>query len=287
MEKSLENIRKRIQKIKKKRPSYKEILGFYLKVRTEQEKIKPSLKPQTIQLKKEWKELLSKEGFPLLERKDFPVDIESSITLFRRLCKIGKTANPYMSKNVKRIEDAIEQKRIEPRKLFLDSPKEEDIEKILNELEIDKKIFLFFLKESMRPSIEEGVRSLLKEVNGERWLKNFCPICGSLPLLSLLKEEAGKRYLFCSYCGYEWRFDRLACPFCENREQDSLQYFFEEGEENYRINTCEKCKQYIKTIDIRAKELIDPVLEDIATLHLDIIASQKGYKRSIPNPFIP
>lgn len=287
MEKSLENLRKRIQKLKKKRPSHKEILGFYLKVRVEQEKIKPSLKPQTIELKKEWKELLSKEGFPLFEKKDFPIDIDSSITLFRRLCKIGKRANPYMSKNVERIEETIEQKMIEPEKLFIDLPKEEDIEKIVNEFGIDKKIFLFFLNESMRPSIEEGVKSLLKEVNGEKWLKNFCPICGSPPLVTLLREEVGKRYLFCSYCGYEWRFDRLACPFCENREQDSLQYFYEEGEENYRISTCEKCKKYIKTIDIRTTEPIDPILEDIATLHLDIIASHKGYKRPTPNPFTP
>jgi len=281
----LEKIKNRIQKLKKKRPAYKEILNFYLKLKTEQENIKSSLKIQPLQLRKDLKDLLSREGFPLLEKKDFPIDIDSSINLFQRLCKIGKATNLYMSKHVKRIEEAIEQKRINLEEIFLESPKEEKVDEILNESGIDKKIFLFFLKESAMPSIEEGLKSFLKEVNGEKWLKNFCPICGSPPFLALLKEEVGKRYLLCSYCGYEWRFDRLACPFCENREQEFLQYFYEEGEENYRIDTCEKCKQYIKTLDLRKMELIDPLLEDISTLHLDLLASKKGYNRPTPNPW--
>jgi len=281
----LEKIKNRIQKLKKKRPAYKEILNFYLKLKTEQENIKSSLKIQPLQLRKDLKDLLSREGFPLLEKKDFPIDIDSSINLFQRLCKIGKATNLYMSKYVKRIEEAIEQKRINLEEIFLESPKEEKVDEILNESGIDKKIFLFFLKESAMPSIEEGLKSFLKEVNGEKWLKNFCPICGSPPFLALLKEEVGKRYLLCSYCGYEWRFDRLACPFCENREQEFLQYFYEEGEENYRIDTCEKCKQYIKTLDLRKMELIDPLLEDISTLHLDLLASKKGYNRPTPNPW--
>jgi FdhE protein len=103
--------------------------------------------------------------------------------------------------------------------------------------------------------------------------------------LSLLKEEVGKRSLLCSFCGYQWRIERLVCPFCGNKEQESLQYFHAEGEEAHRIDLCDKCHQYIKTIDLRKIEAIDPILEDLATLHLDILASQKGYKRPIPNPW--
>jgi hypothetical protein len=28
---------------------------------------------------------------------------------------------------------------------------------------------------------------------------------------------------------------------------------------------------------------LDPILEDLATLHLDILASEKGYQRPVPN----
>jgi formate dehydrogenase maturation protein FdhE len=43
----------------------------------------------------------------------------------------------------------------------------------------------------------------------------------------------------------------------------------------------------MKTIDLRTLPESDPYLEDIATLYLDLIASQKGYNRPVPNLWIP
>jgi FdhE protein len=285
MEKKLEKLKKRIQQLKKKRPNYGEILDFYQKVREEQKKIKASLKLQPIHIKKEWKELLTKEGFPILERKDFPLDIEASTTLFQSLCNVGKDANPYMAEQVGKIEEAINNKRIDPKELLKEGVKEQKVEQIANEFGLDKKVLLFLIQSSIRPSIEAGMEQLLNEMDTSNWLKDFCPICGSLPYLSLLKEEVGKRFLLCSYCGYQWRIDRLICPFCNNKDQESLHYLYGEEEEAYRIDICEKCHQYIKTIDLREMEELDPSLEDVATLHLDILASQKGYKRPVPNPW--
>lgn len=281
----MEKLKKRIQQLKKKRPGYKEILDFYQKVREEQEKVKPSSGIKPILLKKGWKDLLSREGFSLIERKDFPIDLETSIKLFRSLCKIGKEANPHMAEETKKIEEILHQKRIDLEELLIEGVSESKIEDITNELRLDKKIFSFFIQQSIRPSIEAGVARLSNELETENWLKGFCPICGSLPYLSLLKEEVGKRFLFCSFCGYQWRIERLACPSCGNKEQESLQYFYAEGEEVCRIDLCDKCHQYIKTIDMRKIEESDPILEDLATLHLDILASQKGYKRPVLNPW--
>jgi FdhE protein len=285
MEKNLEKLKKRIQQLKKKRPGYKEILDFYQKVREEQEKVKPSLDIKPILLKKEWKDLLSREGFPLFERKDFPIDLETLIKLFRSLCQIGKEANPHMAEEAKKIEEILNEKRIDLKELLIGGINESKIEDIANEFRLDKKIFSFFIQESIRPSIEAGVERLFNELETENWLKGFCPICGSLPYLSLLKEEVGKRYLLCSFCGYPWRIDRLICPFCNNKEQESLHYLYAEGEEAYRIDLCEKCDQYIKTIDLRKVGESDPCLEDLATVHLDILVSKKGYKKPTPNPF--
>jgi CheY-like chemotaxis protein len=69
----------------------------------------------------------------------------------------------------------------------------------------------------------------------------------TLPFLSLLKGEGGKRYLLCSYCGYQWKMERLSCAGCGNKGQGSLKYFYGEGEEAYRIDLCDKCHHYIKT----------------------------------------
>ena len=286
LEELLEKLTHRIQQIKKKRPGYGEILGFYQKVKEAQDKTKASLKIDPVQLKKEWKELLAKEGFSLIQKEDFPLDIEASVKLFQALCQIGKEVNPYMAEQVGKIKEALDNKKIDLKNLLKKGVKEQRIEQMANEFGLDKKVFSFLIQSSIKPSIETGMEQFRSQLDPETWLKGYCPMCGSLPSLSLLKEEVGKRYLLCSYCGYQWRIDRLFCPFCDNREQESLHYLFAEGEEPYRIDLCDKCHQYIKTIDFRIIGEPDPSLEDLATLHLDILASQKGYKRPIPNPWV-
>ena len=279
-------LKNRIQQIKKKRPGYGEILDFYQKVIEAQDKAKASLKIDPVLLKKEWKELLAKEGFSLIQKEDFPLDIEASVKLFQALCQIGKEVNPHMTEQVGKIKEILANKRIDLKKLLKEGVKEQRIEQIADEFGLDIKVFSFLIQSSIKPSIEAGMEQLHSELDPETWLKGYCPVCGSLPSLSLLKEETGKRYLLCSYCGYQWRIDRLFCPFCDNREQESLHYLFAEGEEAYRIDLCDKCHQHIKTIDFRIIGESDPSLEDLATLHLDILASQKGYKRPIPNPWV-
>ena len=281
----MEKLTHRIQQIKKKRPGYGEILDFYQKVREAQDKVKASLKIKPIQLRKEWKELLAKEGFSLIQKEDFPLDNESSVKLFHTLFQIGKDANPHMVEQLIKIKETIDNKKIDLKKLLKEGVKEQKIEQVANEFGLDKKVFSFLIQSSIKPSIEAGMEQLRSELDPETWLKGYCPMCGSLPFLSLLKEEGGKRYLLCSYCAYQWRIDRLFCPFCNNKEQESLQYFCGEGEEVHRIDLCDKCHQYIKTIDLRTIGESDPSLEDLATLHLDILASQKGYKRPVLNPW--
>jgi FdhE protein len=281
----LEKLKQRIQQLKKKRPGYGEILDFYQKVREAQDEIKASLKIKIIKLRKEWKEVLAKEGFSLIQKEDFPLDVEASAKLFQTLCQIGKDANPHMAEQVRKIKETVDDKRIDLKKLLKGGVKEQKIEQMANEFGLDEKVFSFLIGSSIKPSIEAGMEQLRSELDPETWLKGYCPVCGSLPSLSLLKEEVGKRYLLCSCCSYQWRIDRIFCPFCNNQEQGSLLYFCGEGEESYRIDLCDKCHQYIKTIDYRNLEESDPFLEDLATLHLDILASQKGYKRPIPNPW--
>jgi FdhE protein len=284
-EKELEKLKERIQQIKKKRPGYKEILDFYQKVREAQDKTKASLNIKPIKLRKEWKELLAKEGFSLIQKEDFPLDVEASTALFARLCQIAKEANPHMAEQVEKINEAITHQSIDLKKLLMGGVKEQKIEKVADKFGLDAKVFLFLIQGCTRPCIESGMEQLCSQLDPENWLKGYCPMCGSLPSLSLLKGEEGKRYLLCSCCGYQWRIDRLICPFCNNKEQQFLQYFCGKGEEAYRIDLCDKCHQYIKTIDYRTLEESDPVLEDLATLHLDILAIQKGYQRPVPNPW--
>jgi FdhE protein len=92
-----------------------------------------------------------------------------------------------------------------------------------------------------------------------------------------------KKFLICSCCGYEWRYMRTRCPFCESGDRKGVKYFFTEKEGRaYRVETCRKCKKYIKTVD--AEELdeeVIPSVEDIGTLYLDSLAQKEGYTREV------
>lgn len=281
----LKKLKNRIEQLKKKRPGYGEILDFYRKVRQAQEEAKASVKIDLIRLKKEWKKLLAQEGFPLIQKEDFPIDLKTSLKLFQSLCQIGIEANPHMAEQVRKIEKAVENHKLDLQNLFEKRADEKKVETVANEFGLDEKVFSFLIQSSTYPSIEAAVKQLRGELDSETWTKGYCPTCGSLPLMSVLKEDVGKRYLLCSYCGDVWRTDRLFCPFCNNKDHETLHYLFSEGEEVYRIDLCDKCHQYIKTVDYRNLAESDPVVEDLSTLHLDLLASEKGYKRPVPNPW--
>jgi len=135
-----------------------------------------------------------------------------------------------------------------------------------------------FLEESLRPSLEIVAQKYAEVITRAGWTEGYCPICGKEPKIGQIRGEEG-RYLFCNQCGFEWHFLRIKCPFCSNEEQQSLAYFTVEGDEQYRVDVCNECKRYIKIVDFReSKREPNLDVEDIATLHLDILANEEGYE---------
>lgn len=135
-----------------------------------------------------------------------------------------------------------------------------------------------FLEESLRPSLEVVAQKYTDRVARSEWSEGYCPICGKEPKIGQIRGEDG-RFLFCNQCGFEWHYLRIKCPFCGNEEQQSLAYFTVEGDEQYRVDVCNECKRYIKIVDFReSKREPNLDVEDIATLHLDILANEEGYE---------
>ena len=136
-----------------------------------------------------------------------------------------------------------------------------------------------FTEESLRPELESIAEKYGEIVEKSNWSEGYCPICGKEPKIGEIRDgEEGKRYLFCHQCGFKWYFHRIKCPFCGNEEQHSLAYFEVEGEERYRVDVCNKCRRYIKTVELpKSSEEPNLDVEDIATLHLDMIAYDEGY----------
>ena len=121
-------------------------------------------------------------------------------------------------------------------------------------------------------------------IDAANWYEPSCPFCGGAPVCSYLQqaEPRGQRMLVCSRCLYEWPFRRLRCPEC-GAEQDGV--FSPVQAEQYpamRLDTCEDCHCYLKTADERQDGRVVAVVDDIATLALDLWADEQGLHRPAP-----
>lgn len=113
----------------------------------------------------------------------------------------------------------------------------------------------------------------------ERWMHSYCPTCGSPPSMAQLvgTDPARLRLLCCGCCKTRWRYRRTGCPFCENQNDRGLAVLTVEGEGGLRIDYCESCLGYLKTYAGEGSENV--LLADWTSLHLDLVACDRGLKR--------
>jgi FdhE protein len=112
-----------------------------------------------------------------------------------------------------------------------------------------------------------------------QWQENICPVCGARPAMAELSGDEGRRFLSCSACFYLWPFKRLKCPSCGCEDTEKLSYFMA-GDGATRVDTCRACSRYIKTRDSRKGGCDVPLeIEDLITIHLDLLASREGFER--------
>ena len=134
------------------------------------------------------------------------------------------------------------------------------------------------LQASLHPWLTAYAEELVPLVKQELWYKKYCPVCGGGADFAFLSKGEGARWLICSRCDARWLFYRLVCPHCGNQNQSTLAYFTDD-KSLYRLHVCEKCRCYIKVIDLRQTdaEILLP-LERILTLDMDRQAYELKYK---------
>jgi formate dehydrogenase accessory protein FdhE len=108
-----------------------------------------------------------------------------------------------------------------------------------------------------------------------------CPVCASKPACAVLRDRGhgAGRSLVCSLCMHEWSYLRVLCPVCGEDRFESLPVFTPEEIPQVRIDACETCRHYIKTIDMTKDGRAVPIVDELATIPLDLWATEKGYQK--------
>ncbi|MBN1828970.1 MAG: formate dehydrogenase accessory protein FdhE [Deltaproteobacteria bacterium] len=217
-------------------------------------------------------------GLPLVDFSRRDINLSKSREYFFALLKLMEKRS---GDEIKEILDSLETGEIDYEDLVCQSFEADAMEAEPEESEEDEDFFDllgFLVEESLRPALEVLAERFDSLVKHHKWSEGFCPICGREPKIGRLVEKENGRMLFCNQCGYEWLYQLVKCPFCNNEDEETLACYVVEDEERYRVDVCNRCNRYVKTVDFRnSSKTADLDVEDIATLHLDILANDEGY----------
>jgi FdhE protein len=117
-------------------------------------------------------------------------------------------------------------------------------------------------------------------------LPGLCPACGGPPWIAVRRSPAqgdgASRFLGCSLCGREWPLGRILCPSCSEEDPERLPFFQSESYPAARIETCETCRRYVKSIDLDVDARAIPEVDDLVSLGMDLWAAGEGFTRIEP-----
>ena len=277
-------LERRVAALRKARPELADALDVQeMLARTALASARP---PEThpFPLPRELVDARMRQGIPLLHDQPVFVDVQFAADLFSRL------VNTLQSR-----DDADVQPRLEALVNAATSGSL-DAERVFGEAFVghadhlaelafgggaDAELLQTLAMQATAPLLRAYAARLLPMVEqSDDWHAGYCPICGGWPLLGELRGVERSAWLRCVACASGWRTQRLLCPYCGNDDYRTLGTLTVEGESRFHIAICERCKGYLKVEN--AFEPAPPALlalDDAASVHLDVVAIERGYYR--------
>jgi FdhE protein len=127
-----------------------------------------------------------------------------------------------------------------------------------------------------------------------------CPLCGSVPVASVVRVGGaydGYRYVQCGLCATELHVVRAKCTNCDSTKGIAY-HVMGSGEESeddkaaksrsaaLKAESCDECGTYRK-IGYQDKAYdFEPYADDLASLTLDLLMGDAGFRRSAPHPWL-
>ena len=169
----------------------------------------------------------------------------------------------------------------------------DSIDAVAARLDCDAAALEFFPRAFVQPVAEALATQAFRDSNGPssgdgdngvagKDESASCPYCGALPVAAVLRDEPeikGRRTLLCSLCLAEWTFPRTRCPACGEDRADKRPHHVSESWPHVRVEECGSCGTYIKAVDLREFGLAVPVVDELASVDLDLWASGQGLSK--------
>ncbi len=232
---------------------------------------------------------LLRQGSPLLQHPETVTEAPGLAEVFRQMLDVFRRSSPTAPEKLAGIDAALKEDRLDPGRLVerLIARDAEYFSGQAARCSVSAALLLYCTVNLAKPFMAAAAAPLQDLVQNELWNRHTCPVCGgSAGLARLSKEEEGRRYLYCGLCETAWSFSRVTCCFCGTDDTAHLK-FIEIESTPYRLDVCDRCRRYIKTRDDRRLATgsgFIPALEELSTMHIDLVAEKEGYERSVFPP---
>lgn len=260
-------------------PQYRETLEFLQSIFDFQAELVEKIKPGRKNFEQAEVIELWRAQKPLFTGKMYPVDpllFRETLPNLQPLLSSDKAMQEALNRLL--ASDLLAPANVETFLNNLNTTGETYIQQLADDLAIAADALAFLLQTVLSPFFEKAAQPYRKWLEIAPWRSGTCPICGSEPVMARLTRDEGQRILTCSLCHTEWAFDRVRCPFCEDEASSELNYFTLDDDSAHRVDCCNQCQRYLKTVDERAVNYpINLLVENIITAQLDTIATEQGY----------
>lgn len=276
------NTLSQIDELKDERSDLREILECYKAIFKAQNKTQESFHPDFDGLDLSYCKKRTSNNVSFLNSKNIRIQWDIFDDLLNQICKITKNLSGSEEADTEDSWSSLSDKNTKWHETLLKGFLEDAslLNKLAEQTGISLNMLTFITGKTLTPFMEKYAEKLREYIDSTLWFKGSCPVCGGEPLMGRLEKEAGKKYLQCYLCRTNWDFARLECSFCGNTDQEKLRYFFDEEDNVHRVEVCDQCKTYLKIVDIRNTENdVVVVVENLATLHLDLVAKREGFTR--------
>lgn len=128
----------------------------------------------------------------------------------------------------------------------------------------------------------------------------LCPVCGSLPVAGVIRVGGiydGYRFLQCGLCATEWHMVRTKCSNCDSTKgiayhaagSNDAAAAAKDAQANkaaLKAESCDECHTYRKIGYQHNDYDFEPFADDLASLTLDLLMGEEGYRRASPHPWL-